>query len=136
MYERKVIERVEIIVPYAQRTYDFEKLAAEGFSVVQAEEHGDSEFRMVAEREYSPAAQKHEPMRYHCCIHLKSGGVINTETSDAESFIGEITRVMDRFFRRGWFRTGSSILRLSGVPLVGIPVENINCFTVEEKKLS
>jgi hypothetical protein len=66
-------------------------------------------------------------------IYLKSGSTIQTETENPEEFIGSLAFHMDAFYARSIFRKRGSTVRLRGTPVVVVPIDHINFFTLVEK---
>jgi len=66
-------------------------------------------------------------------IYLKTGGTITMETSVPEEFISSLVGHMDAFCSRSIFRSRGSTIRLSTIPIVVIPIDHINFFTLVEK---
>lgn len=78
--------------------------------------------------------KKAETRRY--TLYLKNGNTVTGITHDPEEFIQSLTGYMDRFFRRGLFRKENATVRINGSPVVCIPIDHINFFSVEPIKPS
>ena len=70
---------------------------------------------------------------YNCTLYLKHGSTVQTETTDPDAFIASLNNLMDAFYRRRLFRRVNSTVRLIGTPTTCIPIDNILCYTVQER---
>jgi hypothetical protein len=73
--------------------------------------------------------KKQETHRY--TIYLKNGNTVTGLTYDPEEIIRSLKGYIDRFFRRGLFRQENSVVRFNGTPIVCIPIEHINFYSIE-----
>lgn len=71
-----------------------------------------------------------EDSKFTVTIYLKSGATVTTTTTNPEEVILSLSQLMDKFHRRGLFRSVNSVVAVLGLPRVFVPIEHINFYTV------